>query len=99
MGVDGLSMAIHNQNKAVFLDRDGVINRTFVRNGIPSSPYTLAEMEILPGTLDALNALHDAGFLLIVITNQPDVARGKLARETVLDMHHDLMAQGKSIKV
>ena len=62
--------------RAVFLDRDGVINRAMVRDGKPYPPANLAEMEILPGVSDAMIALHSKGWLLIVITNQPDVARG-----------------------
>lgn len=62
--------------RAVFLDRDGVINRVVLRDGKPYPPANFAEMEILPGVRAALLALHDAGFILIVVTNQPDVARG-----------------------
>jgi D-glycero-D-manno-heptose 1,7-bisphosphate phosphatase len=61
---------------AVFLDRDGVINRAVVRDGKPYPPANLSEMEILPGVSEALASLHKAGFMLIVVTNQPDVARG-----------------------
>ncbi|MBB4198067.1 D,D-heptose 1,7-bisphosphate phosphatase [Rhodoblastus sphagnicola] len=69
--------------RAVFLDRDGVLNRALVRDGKPFPPASLAEMEILPGAADAARRLAEAGFLLIVVTNQPDVARGTTARETV----------------
>ena len=62
--------------RAIFLDRDGVINRTIVRDGKPYPPASLATLEILPGVADALQSLHEAGWLLIVVTNQPDVARG-----------------------
>ena len=62
--------------RAVFLDRDGVINRAIVRQGKPYPPANIAEVEILPGVDEALGALHDAGYMLIVVTNQPDVARG-----------------------
>ena len=62
--------------RAVFLDRDGVINRAVVRDGKPYPPANLAEMEILPGVSDGMIALHSEGWLLIVVTNQPDVARG-----------------------
>ena len=62
--------------RAVFLDRDGVLNRAPVRDGKPYPPASVAELEILPGVGQALAALHEAGFLLIVVTNQPDVARG-----------------------
>jgi D-glycero-D-manno-heptose 1,7-bisphosphate phosphatase len=61
---------------AVFLDRDGVINRALVRDGKPYPPASLSEMEILPGVSEAMDSLHEAGFMLIVVTNQPDVARG-----------------------
>jgi D-glycero-D-manno-heptose 1,7-bisphosphate phosphatase len=62
--------------RAVFLDRDGVINRAFVREGKPFPPANLAELEILPGVSNAMIDLHYKGWLLIVVTNQPDVARG-----------------------
>ena len=69
--------------KAIFLDRDGVINRALVRDGKPYPPADLASMEILPGVNEAMRALHDAGWLLIVVTNQPDVARGTTTRAEV----------------
>jgi len=62
--------------RAVFLDRDGVINRAVVRAGRPYPPRELEEVEIVPGVPEALQRLRDAGFDLIVVTNQPDVARG-----------------------
>lgn len=65
-----------NTKRAVFLDRDGVINRAIVRDGKPYPPASLAALELLPGVMEAMQALHDAGLLLIVVTNQPDVARG-----------------------
>jgi D-glycero-D-manno-heptose 1,7-bisphosphate phosphatase len=68
---------------AVFLDRDGVINRTFVRDGVPHPPASASELEILPAVPDALARLHDMGLPLFVVTNQPDVARGTQTREEV----------------
>jgi D-glycero-D-manno-heptose 1,7-bisphosphate phosphatase len=65
--------------RAVFLDRDGVINRAVVRDGKPYPPANLAALEILPGVIEAMFAMRDAGWLLIVVTNQPDVARGTTA--------------------
>lgn len=76
--------------RAVFLDRDGVLNRAVVRNGKPFPPATVEEFEILPGVREALTALNRAGFLLIVATNQPDVASGKQRREVVEAMHRKL---------
>ena len=61
--------------KAVFLDRDGVINRAVVRDGKPYPPINIANLEILPRVKLAMNSLKEAGWLLIVVTNQPDVAR------------------------
>lgn len=72
-----------NVKRAVFLDRDGVINRAMVRDGKPYPPADLASLEILPGVADAMQSLHEAGWLLIVVTNQPDVARGSVPRADV----------------
>jgi len=74
-------------SRAVFLDRDGVINRAPVREKKPYPPSSMAELEILPGVPQALKALRDAGFLLIVVTNQPDVARGTMSREVIEEMN------------
>jgi D-glycero-D-manno-heptose 1,7-bisphosphate phosphatase len=62
--------------KAVFLDRDGVLNRAAVRDGCPYPPASLADLEILPGVIGGCMALRNAGFRLIMVTNQPDIARG-----------------------
>jgi D-glycero-D-manno-heptose 1,7-bisphosphate phosphatase len=67
----------------IFLDRDGVLNRAIVRNGKPYPPQTLQELEIIAGVPAALHRLRNSGYLLIVVTNQPDVARGKQLREVV----------------
>ncbi|WP_374631511.1 D-glycero-alpha-D-manno-heptose-1,7-bisphosphate 7-phosphatase [Ferrovibrio sp.] len=73
--------------RAIFLDRDGVLNRSLVRNGRPYAPLKLEEFELYPGTAEALARLKRAGFLLIVATNQPEVARGALTRSTLDAMH------------
>ncbi len=69
--------------KAVFLDRDGVINQTVFRLGKPRAPYTLEEFSFLPGVPEAVDFLKDEGFLIVVVTNQPDVARGWVSRDAV----------------
>jgi len=79
--------------RAVFLDRDGVINRALVRDGKPYPPATLAELEVLPGVADALASLKAAGLRLIVVTNQPDVARGTQQLAVVEAMHAALLAE------
>ena len=73
--------------RAVFLDRDGVINRALEREGKPYPPTNLAEFEILPGVPEACAKLKQAGFLLVVATNQPDVGRGTLAQSVVEAIH------------
>ena len=74
-------------NRAVFLDRDGVINRAVVRDGHPHAPASMEEIEFLPGVGSAIERLQQAGFRVIVVTNQPDVGKGRVARETVEAMH------------
>lgn len=76
---------------ATFLDRDGVINRAIVRDGRPYPPASRAELEILPGVPDALERLRAAGLRLIVVSNQPDVARGSTARASVEAINEALM--------
>ena len=77
--------------KAVFLDRDGVINPTLFRDGKPRAPDTLEQFEFFPGVKDAVNALKAAGFLTIIVTNQPDVARGWQEKEIVDAMNDKVM--------
>jgi D-glycero-D-manno-heptose 1,7-bisphosphate phosphatase len=79
--------------RAVFLDRDGVLNRAVVREGKPYPPASVEELEILPGVASGLAVLRDAGFLLVVVTNQPDVARGTTSREAVERINAALAAQ------
>jgi D-glycero-D-manno-heptose 1,7-bisphosphate phosphatase len=79
--------------RAVFLDRDGVINRALEREGKPYPPTTLAEFEILPEVPAACAKLKAAGFLLVVTTNQPDVGRGTLKQEIVDFIHAHMSAQ------
>jgi len=78
--------------RAVFLDRDGVLNRAVVRDGKPYPPASVAEMEFLPGVEAAMATLHEAGFLLIVVTNQPDVARGTTTKAAVEEINAALRA-------
>jgi D-glycero-D-manno-heptose 1,7-bisphosphate phosphatase len=62
--------------KAVFLDRDGVLNRTVLVEGVPKPPTTIGSIEILAGVSEAIALLKSHDFLPVVITNQPDIARG-----------------------
>jgi D-glycero-D-manno-heptose 1,7-bisphosphate phosphatase len=77
---------------AVFLDRDGVLNEAIVRNGKPYPPLDLSELVITCGAGAALKELKRQGFLLIVVTNQPDVARGRANRADVDNINAQLAA-------
>ncbi len=78
--------------KAVFLDRDGVINAANVVDGKPFPPSNLSELRLLKGVEGALKLLDDAGWLLIVVTNQPDVARGTKSKSDIENIHSHLSA-------
>jgi D-glycero-D-manno-heptose 1,7-bisphosphate phosphatase len=80
-------------NKAVFLDRDGVINRPIIVDGKPYPPRTVSDFEILPGVDQACVELKTAGYLLVVVTNQPDVGRGILKKEVVEAIHDAMVRQ------
>ena len=80
--------------RAVFLDRDGVLNRAFLHaDGKSHPPASPQQLEILPGVMDVCQSLRRAGFLLIVVTNQPDVARGTQRREVVEAINLELRRQ------
>ena len=87
MGIDKVS------KRAVFLDRDGVINRPVVRDGLPFAASNLSEFEIFPEVPTACQQLKKPGFLLIVATNQPDVGRGTMKKETVEAIHAEMCHQ------
>jgi D-glycero-D-manno-heptose 1,7-bisphosphate phosphatase len=71
------------KSRAIFLDRDGVLNRPIVREGKPYPPAHVEDVEIYSGLREQLQRLKDRGFVLIVVTNQPDVARGTTPKRTV----------------
>ena len=70
-------------SRAVFLDRDGVLVRALAGEGAPRSARNLAELELMPDADEACTDLKEAGFALVVVTNQPEIARGTLDAETV----------------
>ena len=86
---DLLSGRVHARNRsvpqrAVFLDRDGTLNRHI---GFLTRPE---EMELLPGAAEAVRLLNRAGYLAIVVTNQPVIARGDCSFETLQEIHNKL---------
>jgi D-sedoheptulose 7-phosphate isomerase len=80
---ESLSGSAPQVRRAVFLDRDGVLNRAKVRDGKPFPPTGLEELEVPADVPNALRDLRKNGFELVVVTNQPDVARGTLTRDAV----------------
>src|SRR5258707_11733102 len=90
-------MGIHGgdavKNKAVFLDRDGVLNQAVVRNGKPYPPATASELVLTPNAKSALRELKAQGFFLLVVTNQPDVAKGITTRAAVEEINRKLAAE------
>ena len=76
--------------QAVFLDRDGVINEAIVREGKPYPPASISETVLVDGAESSLDRLKKHGLLLIVVTNQPDVRRGRTSRESVDEIHRYL---------
>src|SRR5262249_5841538 len=88
MGIEDLERYLAaSKRRAVFLDRDGVLNEAIVRNGRPHPPTRPDELKIIPEAGAALRRLQQAGFLLIVVTNQPDVARGAQTRAAVEELN------------
>jgi D-sedoheptulose 7-phosphate isomerase len=78
------------KTRAVFLDRDGVLNRAVLRNGKPHPPPSVAELQLTPDAKDALESLRAKGYTLVVVTNQPDVSRGIASRETVDEINRKM---------
>lgn len=71
-------------HRAVFLDRDGILNATFVdADGVARPPADVSELRLEDGAREACERLKAAGFILVAVTNQPDVARGTTTRERV----------------
>jgi D-glycero-D-manno-heptose 1,7-bisphosphate phosphatase len=78
-------------SRAVFLDRDGVINRSVVRAGRPYPPRSMAEFAWMDGIHETLRTLRERGYHLFVFTNQPDVARGTLSHAQLEEFHQRLL--------
>lgn len=76
--------------RAVFLDRDGVINKVIINNGKPFSPISFKQLEILPGVKESILKLKSLNFVCLVVTNQPDFSRGKVKKNTIIKMNNYL---------
>ncbi len=86
-------MGIRPLKTAVFLDRDGVLNEAVVRDGKPYPPDSAVDVKIVAGAVEALGRLKALGLPLIVVTNQPDVARGRQTVAAVEAIHQRLKAE------
>ncbi len=84
-------MPSESKRAAVFLDRDGTLNVAVVRAGLPYPPGKLEEFTLLPGVEEGCRRLRDAGYVLVVVTNQPDVGRGEQIIENVESIHRRLL--------
>jgi len=80
-------------NRAVFLDRDGVLNQSSMVNGKPYAPLKLADFKILPGVRESLNSLKKEGFKLVLVTNQPDLSTGRQTEAGLRQIHDYLCSQ------
>ncbi|MDC0541028.1 HAD family hydrolase [Paracoccaceae bacterium] len=80
-------------NKAVFFDRDGVLVLPEFKDGRSFAPIRFEDFEIYPEALDSLNAIKWAGFISVIVTNQPDVGKGIIAPSELDKMHEKLMCE------
>jgi D-glycero-D-manno-heptose 1,7-bisphosphate phosphatase len=80
------------KRRAVFLDRDGVLVRAAPLKEYAHGPLTLEDFSIFPDITEPVQRLRDAGFLTVLATNQPGIARGQMTWETLNEMHRILRA-------
>jgi len=91
------------KGKAVFLDRDGVINELiyYREQGIVDSPFTVGQFRLFPGVGEAIRKLRDMGYKVILVSNQPGIAKGKISEETFdkvrQKMEKELAKKGASL--
>ena len=89
--------------KAIFLDRDGVINELvyYAEHGIVDAPFTPAQVKVLPGVPAALEEFKKLGYKLVIVSNQPGIAKGFFSEGTFEEitqaMHAQLNGSGKLI--
>ena len=72
---------------AIFLDRDGTLNKAFIKKGLPISPASFSKFKILPGVKSSITKLKKLKYLCLLITNQPDVSRKKIKKKVVIKMN------------
>ena len=82
--------------RAVFLDRDGVLNSVLLKEGVPHPPENVEDLKVLPGVLEALSIFKKLNYEIVVVTNQPDVSRERVSREIVDSLNISL---GKMLEI
>jgi D-glycero-D-manno-heptose 1,7-bisphosphate phosphatase len=85
------------KRKAIFLDRDGVVNVAPVVNGLPTSPMNACELVVIDGIRDLVKEFKQKEYVVVVVTNQPEVARGRLKKESLKEMN-DLISRESGIE-
>jgi D-glycero-D-manno-heptose 1,7-bisphosphate phosphatase len=80
-------------NQGIFLDRDGVINEVIIKKGIPHPPQEVHQVKIIAGVRESIKKFKLNGIQIVIVTNQPDVGRGTLAKETVEEINGYLKAE------
>jgi D-glycero-D-manno-heptose 1,7-bisphosphate phosphatase len=80
-------------NSAIFLDRDGVVNYSIIREKKPYAPICLDELKIIPEIKSVIDFFKKRKFMVFVITNQPDVARGKVTKDEVEKINASILSQ------
>lgn len=83
---------MNKQKTALFLDRDGILNTTEVRDGKPYAPRRYTDFQIIPAAIALVTSFKQAGYYIVVVTNQPDVGNGFTAKTEVEQMHAQLMS-------
>ena len=70
--------------KAVFLDRDGVVNRLiyYREQGVIDSPFTTEQFRLFPGVSEAIKKFHEIGYKVILVSNQPGIAKRQMSEQT-----------------
>lgn len=76
--------------KAVFFDRDGTLNKSFIIKNKPYAPKSYKDFQIFPESIEVVRILKKAGYLIVVVTNQPDISTGLISKSELKKMHRDL---------
>ncbi|MDH4445806.1 MAG: HAD-IIIA family hydrolase [Akkermansiaceae bacterium] len=92
-GIADLERYLTRSKRAVFFDRDGILNEIIMRGSVVGSPRAVSEFRIKEGAKELMQAAHNFGFACIVVTNQPDLQRGLLCQSELDEMHRVLASE------